>query len=303
MTYGLALRLGADYGITTSGSGVSAWTDQSAKGHSASQASAGFRPALVPDVLNGLPVVRFSGGQFMGLSGQVLTSQVFSIIVVTRDTSASTSYRELISNWDPAYAGNSVFFGTTAQSPVRARFTDDFGGAATGQSGVGTITNPASHFIFTGVSGSNHVALYQNTGTLTNRSSPLTTRTLSGNYVIGRQGSLTAEYWTGDIAEMLVYDRELSPGELSSLWQFLLSKYLPGSLPPRIQSIAKQQNQAAIKFQMSRPTNYYLEAVNSLSATGWTTIAQLTNPVSVSNVTILNPMTNSQRFYRLRLGP
>ena len=304
ITNGLALWLGADSGVSTNGVGkVTTWSDLSGAGHAATQASASAQPALVTGVLNGLPVVRFSGSQFMNLSGQVLTSQVFSIIVVTCDTSASTSYRELFSNWASAYGGTSIFIGTTSQSPVRARFTDDFGGASTGQTGVGTLTNPATHFIFSGISGSNHVSLYQNTGLLTNRPSALSSRTLTGSYVIGQQGSLNGEYWNGDIAELLVYNREVSAGELADIWQYLLSKYLPGNLPPSIQSIASGQNQAAITFSMARRTNYYVETISSLTATNWTTLTQFSNSISVSNVTVLDPLTNAQRYYRLRLGP
>jgi hypothetical protein len=304
ITEGLTLRLGADTGITTNASGkITDWQDQSGAGHSATQSSSSYQPALAAGVLNGLPAARFSGAQYMSLSGQVLTSQVFSIMVVTRDVSTSTSYRELFSNWDSVNGGTSVFFGTTAQSPVRARFTDDFGGAATGQTGVGTVTNPGTPFIFSAVSGSNHVAVYQNTGAISNRLSALAPRTLTANYVIGRQGSLNGEYWSGDIAEMLVYNRELGSDELASVWQFLMAKYLPSQLPPRILSISNLQNQAAITFQMARQTNYYVEAISSLSDTHWTTLSQFTNPASLSNVTVLDPMTNAQRFYRLRLGP
>lgn len=304
ITNGLSLWLGADNGVSTNGAGkVTAWADQSGAGHGATQGLASYQPAWVPGLLNGWPVVRFSGSHFMNLSGQVLTSQAFSIIVVTCDVSLSTSYRELFSNWAPAYGGSSVFFGTTAQSPVRARFTDDFGGAGTGQTGVGALINPGTHFIFTGVSGSNHVALYQNTDLLTNRPSALSSRTLTGSYVIGQQGTLNGEFWNGDIAEMLVYNRALSASELASVWQFLLTKYLPGNLPPTIQSIANLQSHAAIAFSMTRRTNYYLETIGSLTATNWTTLTQYSNSTTVSNVLVTDPMTNGQRFYRLRLGP
>lgn len=73
--------------------------------------------------------------------------------------------------------------------------------------------------------------------------------------------------------------------------------------PASIQSIASGQNQAAITFSMARRTNYYVETISSLTATNWTTLTQFSNSLSVSNVTILDPLTNAQRYYRLRLGP
>jgi hypothetical protein len=65
---------------------------------------------------------------------------------------------------------------------------------------------------------------------IASRGTPLIWRKLDGlPYVVGRQGSLNGEYWRGDIAELLVYNRELPAGELAQVWQYLGDKYLPGT--------------------------------------------------------------------------
>jgi hypothetical protein len=237
VTGGLVQWLRADAGVTTDAFGnVSAWADQSGQGHDASQATLGAQPLLVANALNGNPVIRFDAfGQFMSVAGQVLTSQQFTIMAVVNDSRSTVdaSFREVYSNWSGTNTITSVFLGTTNNNPVRARFTDDMGGGTDplhNQTGVGVISNPATHFIFTGVSGASDATIYQNTNLIANKGSPLNPRDLTGTYHIGTQGS-AGEFWQGDMAEILVYDRELSPTELQQNWSYLDQKYFPAATP------------------------------------------------------------------------
>ena len=43
--------------------------------------------------------------------------------------------------------------------------------------------------------------------------------------MIGQQGNINGEYWNGDIAELLVYDRALSTTERQKVWSVLLDRY------------------------------------------------------------------------------
>ena len=308
VTNGLSLWLAADVAVTTNATGlVSDWADQSGQGHSASQASASSQPTLRFTQLNGLPSVHFSGGQFFALAGQVLTSPTFSVVAVVKDERNDTNFREVISNWDlnSGNTGSSFFFGTAGLNPVRARFTDNFGGADQGQLGVGTIINPNAYFILTGVSGANSVGVYQNNSNIAFRASPMSPRNLGGSYVVGRQGSGTFdEYWHGDIAELLVFDRELSNPELQLIWTWLAVKYGANFAPPPIQSIAIEGDSARISFAVGLPTNYYLQAISSLASGQWTNIAHFSSSLTVSNAVVADPVTNqTERFYRLLLGP
>jgi hypothetical protein len=229
VTSGLVLQLESDTGVTTDGTGhVTGWADQSGNGH---DATAGNGPLLVSNVLNGLPVLRFDGSStFLNLTGQVLTSQQFTIFAVVNDTASlnqgSPTFREIISNWDTSNSVGSVFLGTDSYSNNdHARLSDDLGGAANGQLGAGTLSSPADHFIFTGVSGSTDAAIYQGGTLLADKGSPLSSRNLTTGYTIGRQGTLGGEYWNGDIAAILVYNRELSASERSQVWGYLNQKY------------------------------------------------------------------------------
>jgi hypothetical protein len=230
---GAAQWLEADVGVTTDGSGnVTNWADQSGNGHDATQSDSSVRPAFISNGLNGLPVIRFNGaGDFLGITGQVLTSQQFTIMAVVNDTrgSGDGSFREAYSNWSGTTFDKSVFLGTTGQNPVSARFTDDMGGSTDpnhNQTGVGVISNPGTHFIFTGVSDVSDASIYQNANLIADHGSALSTRDLSstdGPYNIGTQGGF--EFWQGDIAEILVYDRALTASELQSNWDYLDQKF------------------------------------------------------------------------------
>jgi hypothetical protein len=232
------LWLRADAGVTTDGSGgVSAWADQSGAGHDASQAAPLSRAQLAPGVLNGNPVLHFNGNtSFFNVTGQVLTSQRFTIFTVVNDLGLSDfAFREVFSNWNPiSNEATSVFFGLAHENPARARLTDNFGGADPpySQQGVGEITNPATHFIFTGISGLTDALIYQNTDLIAEKGSPLTTRNLVAPYHIGQQGPEgLLEHWNGDIAEILVYDRELSAAERQQVWNYLGEKYFAAPVP------------------------------------------------------------------------
>lgn len=225
---GLTLWLRADAGVVmeTAYPGlVAGWVDQSGSGHTAAQDMALHRPFFADAALNGLPVVWFDGNDdFLYVDGPVLTSQQFTIIAVVNDTRDRTdnSFREVISNWTFATTIFSVFFGTVNGHPVGARLTDDFDD---GPGGLGPINDQARHFIFTGVSGATDAVVYQNTNLLAAKGSPLSPRDLSSAYVVGKQGEGNFEFWHGDIAELLVYDRELSYDELQQDWQYLQLKW------------------------------------------------------------------------------
>jgi len=235
---GLDLWIKADAGVTTSGSQVSAWADQSVNGHNGSQMSGFNQPLLVPNALNGHPVVRFNGtSNFLSLAGQVMTSnQQFTIMGVFTDTRnpSDTSFRDTFSNWDPGNQTTSVFIGTVNKNPTRVRFTDDVGGLSDtvhNQTGVGNLFNPTTPFILTGISTASDAFVYQNSVLMASKGSAISVRNLTTGYVIGRQGTFSGEYWNGDIAELFVYDRALSSSEFQQNVSYLNTKYALASTP------------------------------------------------------------------------
>jgi hypothetical protein len=80
-TTDLNLWLASDLGVTSSGSTVTGWADQSGNGHDGSYAIGA--PQVGPSI-NGLPTISFNGtnDHFDLAGGQVLTSDNYTIFAV-----------------------------------------------------------------------------------------------------------------------------------------------------------------------------------------------------------------------------
>jgi hypothetical protein len=80
------LWLEADYGVTESGGAVSAWGDRTSNAYSFTQGTAGNRPTLTAAQINGLPVLRFDGGDWLSMSTTLLnTSGTTAEIYIVAD--------------------------------------------------------------------------------------------------------------------------------------------------------------------------------------------------------------------------
>jgi len=94
----------------------------------------------------------------------------------------------------------------------------------------------------TAVAGERHATVYQGTRRLAEKATPLAPRRLDTRWVIGQQGNIDGEYWHGEIAELLVYDRELPPEDLDHAWRYLDARHAvatqPAPLDPRFLALA-----------------------------------------------------------------
>ena len=215
----LRVWLKADSGLSIDGDDrIAQWRNAVSDDHSVAQPKANARPHIVRDALNGHDVVRFGGGQFLIFEGHVLTSQLFSVFIVLNDRSNEVSHRTIFSNWKSSTnnTSTSAFLGFTGRSTVR--FSDDF-------SNSGDLEGPAGHFLLTAISGERDAIVYHNDTILGQKRAKLAERALNAPYVLGRQGELAGEYWQGDIAELLVYDRQLNDGERTAVWRYLNARY------------------------------------------------------------------------------
>ncbi|MBT45275.1 MAG: hypothetical protein CL922_07665 [Deltaproteobacteria bacterium] len=217
---GLVLWLAADRGLATGSEGqVTRWLNGSGEVHYAHQEEEGRRPHLIREAIGGHPAVRFSGKrEFLRLAGEVVSSQSNTILAVARDRSGLTSHRGIFSNWNgkAGNSGTSLFLGLTGKGTVR--FSDDF------RSEEG-IERPGEAFVVAASTGLEGTRILHNGRLIGSRLSALSPRKLSGSYVIGQQGNIDGEYWTGDLAELLVYDRQLSEVELRAVSGLLAGKY------------------------------------------------------------------------------
>jgi hypothetical protein len=209
------------------------WTDQSGNGHTATVN--GSAPGTT--TINGLQALSFNG-QDLSISGQVLTDPSnYTIMAVITDAttinSGNTGFREVFSNWDSSNSTTSVFLGDTNVNPDNVRFTDWVGGADDThgriQQGEGTLTNPTSPFILSGISSSTDARIFQNGSLLFDNGAAIPARTLTTGYYIGDQGSFGGEFWNGNIAELLVYNGALNVDSFNIDVNYLTQKWLTPS--------------------------------------------------------------------------
>jgi PEP-CTERM motif len=232
-TTGLQLWLDSTQGVTTVGSTVTGWADQSGNGHDGSYTSGA--PQLVSSAINGLPAISFNGaGDYFALAnGQVLPSDQFTVFAVATDTGASIGGdREIYSNWDGLNSWSSEFLGTSDGSG-----TDRSGRLTDGLVVSGAVSNPSTPFIMSGVyTGGVNADLLVN-GVLAGSnpqnnlpadvSNPNGQRDLTTPSFIGEQGSFPGEYWQGLIGEVLVYNGALTAEQQTEVYDYLQAKWVP----------------------------------------------------------------------------
>jgi hypothetical protein len=233
ITDDLALHLRADAGVVADEQGrVHRWSDQSPASHRAAQDDKASRPLLVASAVHGHPAIRFDGQrQFLHVAGQVITSQQFTILAVVSDR-ANDGHRGIFSNWNGA-AGNSVtsaFLGLTGKNGVR--LSDDF--AASGS------WPRDRHLLLTAMCGQQDATIYANDIELGRKGKALAPRNLTTAYVIGQQGNINGEYWHGDLAELIVYNRALGTEELHGVQRYLIGRYqlVAPPVPPTAAELA-----------------------------------------------------------------
>ncbi len=210
---GLQLRLQGDAGIVATGGSVSQWTDQSGHNNQATQPTAGAQPLVVAGALNGRAVVRFdaSKGQYLQMSDFMSSATAGEIVVVLKSGVAATGVNNGLmrfgssDDWYPYGSGNL------------------YGSFGSGQYLEGVPAAPLNQF--------NIYAMSSQAGSWQSWVDGVPFFSSSTNTV----GFTTAPalgvnnsgyYFTGDIAEVLVYNRALSDAERASVRAYLTQKYL-----------------------------------------------------------------------------
>lgn len=201
---GLQLWLKADSLVLSDGDPVGTWTDSSGNSNDAT-ASGGSRPTYKTNILNGLPVVRFSGSNL--LVSPLVLNQPMTVLVVLTTTSTSGRWLESAGFstasriiGDTYFAGNLLIYA---------------GSLVTGSSWGGTHY---AAWVFDGASSS----IYKDgTQVVTGNpgSAAITIHTLFG------ADSALSTGFNGDMPEVIIYNSNLSPTDLSNCSNYLKSRY------------------------------------------------------------------------------
>jgi hypothetical protein len=221
---GLVLWLAADSGVTKDATdNVRALADKTGN-FILSTNNPDREPAFVANGLNGHPVLRFSPDQALYTPDDFGTDldRDMTIILVTKTNAARTFFQY------PLYLGqNATSHANRALAYYEGR--EVFDGQWVGCYGPPVARNT---FIVTGVSINptlTQATFYRNgaqllVSGLSDEHPKATFESLSPGITLGA-ASDPCRGWLGDIAEVLVFDRQLAPAEMHSIWVSLAQKY------------------------------------------------------------------------------
>jgi probable HAF family extracellular repeat protein len=224
----LRLWLKADTGVSHIGTNtsISFWEDQSGKAKHATQMFSANRPQWVAGQMNGRPVIRFDGtNKYLSLPNLMNgATQAEAFVVLKAQSDVPTVNRAL---WK---------FGTHP-SPSNLKYpatdgtiADDFGNSSAYS--MGDPAQPLNFAHIYNVTTKSGEWLARLNGVV-QLISTANTVAFSTAPTLGYSGS---SYFQGDIAEVMVYDRLVTPGERSAVMAYLSRRYGVTSVLPEAPS-------------------------------------------------------------------
>jgi hypothetical protein len=215
---GCVLWLKADTGVQTGGGGaVTNWVDQSGQGNDASQGTGSAQPALVNNILGGMPALDFDGGDVLNMpDGTVPTgNSSYSVFAVVRADSMGAY----------GYLGS----GNYGSGSQVSAFRFDGGSYVNHYWWSNDLATPGNS-----VKAGNWYLIahtYDNTvgrvayinGLWMSSNANTSHNNGSANNTIGK--SYNTEYWRGEIAEIIIYSEALTSVDLDRVGAYLEQKY------------------------------------------------------------------------------
>ena len=217
--------------LADTGSDSSVWSDLSGNGRDVVQATAGYRPSIVPSSMNGHQVRNFDGTNDFLASTLATYGTYNTLFVVFRPTSFSASYASIIDAYQtasfPGGGANEASYSLLINPSNKPAFYYTTPNAQEGADGIGAVTlSAAATYI--------HTVEWSNSGILTSINGatdmsiaggePSTVAT-SRYFTIGNSFIFSPRYYAGDIAEILLFNNVLSAQNFASVENYLASKY------------------------------------------------------------------------------
>jgi len=226
---GLSLWLKADAGVTLSGSNVTAWADQSGNGNNAS-ANSGEEPTFVSSFSNSKPAIEFSGiSQVMQIADAnsldfLATSSFIVLKYLGQGTGNNIVYVKNANNGSPTDPAMYGLVAKTAGGGV-VSFSMNVGGWVDYPTSI-DITNSDPKILSMIYDGTDQ-NVYSNGGFSDTFSIGGNIATSTGLLQIGgyNQSFDAAEYFNGQIAEIIMYNRAVTTPERQQVEAYLNTKY------------------------------------------------------------------------------
>lgn len=203
---------------------VSVWPDLSGNGNNAIQSTGLNRPVFLENVMNGLPVIRYSGNTHMSIldSPELRVNPemtIFAVVNLNSRTTGTNNIRTITSkesswndrNWWLVHWDNHWVFRQSSTGSENL-ISDSVSSLEPTIIGISANGDEMKMFI-DGIEQSTSISY----------NSFDTQNSLVG---IGRQGDSTNRNWVGDIAEIIIYDSALTDNERQSVESYLGNKWL-----------------------------------------------------------------------------
>lgn len=232
--------LRADAGVVTDGGKVVQWLDQSGNAHDAQQGNGTYQPTFISNGINGNPVLRFNDNNVLSTNAVALNAANMSVFIVAAVDSQFDPFQNILtysnepdSSAPVIWGGFSLFNGRVAGDGASSTITTGNSRIVEAPNWMGGGTPKIGEFFFSteqlsylAVNGQQvGVADGMVDGTLPTASHysgfPLR---LNIGADWGR-GSTPVYGLTGDIAEILVYNRALSENERLQVLDYMGEKY------------------------------------------------------------------------------
>ena len=223
------LWLRADAGVTQSSYAVSAWASQgSVAGVSATQSTGAAKPTLVPGALNGRPVLRFDGGDYLEIAynASLDPASALTIAYVCRSTTTS---RVVIgrpyaaTHTDPYFNWLIYHAGTATDVSMRVNASDVYvSNLATAVPTANAWLAPAG-YIYT-LNGS--ARKLRRNGVQVGATQSGATISYTNNVGLRIGGNAVGgEGLVGDIAEVMLFNSVLSDASVALVERYFAAKY------------------------------------------------------------------------------
>jgi hypothetical protein len=222
------LRADSNVVYDPSSNDVSLWNDQSANGYNGSQEESANQPTLVANAVNGLPVVQFvpgSDGQFLQFPEGFDFTEGLSLFVVLQP-STMTAGDTILDFRNFSGGASSDQFGLSELSGSGGVVFYAYSGTTSSAANfAGALTAGQFQLLEAVYDGISSVSVYTN-GVLQGTQGGLETlnNVSRADNSVGQAGN-GANYFDGQIAEILVYSTNLSDADREAVENFLLSKY------------------------------------------------------------------------------
>ncbi|PTY02065.1 hypothetical protein DB346_10090 [Verrucomicrobia bacterium LW23] len=276
---GLAVWLRADEGVTADGTGkTSVWADRTPFGNNAVQATAASQPNLVASAIGGKPALRFNGSHFLRIPDHLSLrpSSALTIVAVSKpnvpvvpSSAAMVVARgqrrvDGLNRWIGPNFTYLLHYGSNnvPESQVSANSTGVYGAAGPSQTDCrarvhSSVYNGSTLKIYNDGSEAGSTAV---SGPISyDWSMGLDVCIGANNSAVGTYGNGVNYFFTGDVAEVMIFARALSLSERQDLEIYLADKYglpCPGATWPAAFDADTQTQIAAHKWTKEQAQAY-----------------------------------------------